>query len=155
MLTELCAFLRNYFLRDYNDPDSYIHDGTFEIADGRIQALSFLIPGQYFRIIGSVFNDGVWQYRPTGGAAEGLADETFTGTIWAMQIPPAFLKLAKKIEAWESANAEALASPYQSESYVAYSRTLKSGGSSDDGAAYGWQNQFASALKPYRRMTEL
>jgi hypothetical protein len=68
MLTELCAYLRNYFLADNLNPDKYIHHGTFTVAGGQMQALSFLVPGQYFRVIGSVFNDGVWQYAPDGEA---------------------------------------------------------------------------------------
>lgn len=158
MLTELCAYLRNYFLRDYSDPDAYIHHGTFEVAGGQIQALPFLLPGQYFRVIGSVFNDGVWQYRP-GGEAEGMTDETFDGTIWAMQIPPSFLDLADEIESWVADNASALNSPYTSEAFGSggYSYTKKKGGSSGASGAesYGWEDQFASALKQYRRQSVL
>lgn len=156
MLTELCAFLRNYFLADNNDPERYIHHGTFEIADGQMQALSFLIPGQYFRVIGSVFNDGVWQYRP-GGEAEGMTDETFAGTIWAMSVPPAVLALADEIEAWKAANADALSSPYQSESFGGYSYSKASGGGAggSGSAGWSWQDQFATRLAPYRRLSVL
>ena len=159
MLTELCAHLRNYFLRDYNNPDAYIHHGTFVVSDGQIQALSFLQPGQYFRIIGSVFNDGVWKYRPgeQENDGEGLHDETFTGTIWAMSVPPAFLELADEIAAWNEANDAALSSPYQSESFGGYSYTTRSGSgtASSGSAAYGWQDQFAARLAPYRRLSVL
>lgn len=161
MLTELCAHLRNYFLRDYNNPDAYIHHGTFVVSGGQIQALSFLQPGQYFRIIGSVFNDGVWKYRPgeQENDGEGLRDETFTGTIWAMSVPTQFLQLVDKIEAWISDNASALNSPYTSESFgsggYSYSKR-KGGGSGGSGSeSYGWQDQFALALKPYRRPSVL
>lgn len=156
MLTELCSHLRNYFLRDYNNPDAYIHHGTFVVSGGQIQTLSFLKPGQYFRIIGSVFNDGVWQYRPDGGS-DGLTDEEFDGTIWAMFIPPAFISLAGEIDAWNTANADALSSPYESESFGGYSYTRRrgttAGGTSAD--SYGWEDQFASRLAPYRRLSVL
>ena len=156
MLTELCSHLRNYFLRDYSDPDASIHHGKFSVADGQIQALSFLVPGQYFRVIGSVFNDGVWKYRPSG-STEGMTDETFDGTIWAMQIPPAFLALADEIDAWSAANADALGSPYQSESFGGYSYSKASGGGAggSGSAAWSWQDQFAARLAPYRRLTVL
>ena len=156
MLTELCAFLRNYFLADNRNPDMYIHHGTFTVADGQMQALSFLLPGQYFRVIGSVFNDGVWQYRP-GGEAEGMTDETFDGTIWAMSVPPAVLALAEEIDSWRAANADALSSPYQSESFGGYSYSKASGGGvgGSGSAAYGWQDQFAQRLAPYRRASVL
>lgn len=156
MLTELCAYLRNYFLRDYLNPDAYIHHGTFSVSGGQIQTLPFLQPGQYFRVIGSVFNDGVWQYRPSQDA-QSMTDETFDGTIWAMNVPPAFLTLASDIAAWNEANADALNSPYQSESFGGYSYTRRKGAGSASGGAdtYGWQDQFASRLAPYRRLSVL
>lgn len=156
MLTELCAFLRNYFLADNRNPDKYIHHGTFTVADGQIEALSFLVPGQYYRVIGSVFNDGVWQYQPTG-EAPAMTDETFTGTIWAMSVPPAFLALAAEIEEWTVANADALSSPYQSESFGGYSYSKASGGGAggSGSAGWSWQDQFATRLAPYRRLSVL
>lgn len=152
MLTELCAELKNYFIPDYHNADKYIHLGTFTIEDGALQGLQFLKDGQYYRIVGSIFNDGVWCY-----GKESLVDETFDGAVWEMRVPPDVLTLADAIAAWTAANAEALDSPYQSESYVAYSRTLKSGaaGSGTDGGAFGWQQQFANRLKPYRRLRVL
>lgn len=152
MLTELCAFLRNYFLADNRNPDKYIHHGTFTVADGQIEALSFLVPGQYFRVIGSVFNDGVWQYQPDG-ETPAMKDETFDGTIWAMSVPPEVLALADEIEAWKAANADALSSPYQSESFGGYSYSKASGGGvgGSGSGAYGWQDQFALRLAPYKR----
>ena len=62
MLGELCAELKNYFLRD---ADEDIHAGTFTISGGRIESLPFLKNGQYFRIVGSALNDDVYQYPPT------------------------------------------------------------------------------------------
>ena len=89
MLTELCAELKNYFLRDR---EADIHYGEYEISGGSID-LPFLLDGQYFRIVGSVLNDGVYQY-PVGG----LADEEFTGAVWAMAVPPAVVALAVERE---------------------------------------------------------
>lgn len=158
MLTELCSHLRNYFLRDYADPDASIHHGTFTVSDGRMQDLPFLSPGQYYRIIGSVFNDGVWRYDPESRDVQNpMHNETFDGSIWAMQVPPAFLALAGEIDAWKAANADALNSPYQSESFGGYSYSKASGGGAggSGAAAWGWQDQFAARLAPYRRLSVL
>lgn len=158
MLTQLCSLLRNYFLRDYNNPDASIHHGKFIVTGGRIQPLSFLQDGQYFRVIGSVFNDGVWQYDPNGEGNGPMHDETFDGTIWAMCVPRDFLDLAAEIEAWSIANADSLNSPYQSESLGSggYSYSRASGGSQNDlSLPYGWQNQFAQRLRLYRRPSVL
>lgn len=156
MLTELCSLLRNYFLRDYSCPDSSFFHGSYTISGGKMQALPFLKDGQYYRIIGSVFNDGVWQYQPDG-EAPAMKDETFDGTIWAMCVPPAFLALAAEIEEWTAANADALNSPYQSESFGGYSYSKASGGGvgGSGSGAYGWQDQFAARLAPYRRLSVL
>lgn len=146
MLTELCAELKNYFLKDAAKD---IHYNTFTIADGSMESLPFLQNGQYFRIVGSVFNDGVYQYP-----AVGLADETFTGSIWAMAVPPAVVALAAEIDAWNDKNADTLASPYTSESFGGYSYT-KASGNSGSGGAYSWKDQFASRLSKWRRLNVL
>lgn len=146
MLTELCAELRNYFLRDAAKD---IHYNTYTIADGSMESLPFLQDGQYFRIAGSVFNDGVYQYP-----AAGLADETFTGSIWAMAVPPTVIALAAEIDEWKTKNAKTLASPFTSESFESYSYSKGTGGVSGNGA-YSWQNQFASQLSRWRRLSVL
>ena len=56
MLEELMRECRNYFLIPGG-----VHPDTYTIKDGSI-ALPFLVYGQYFRIVGSVFNDGVYEY---------------------------------------------------------------------------------------------
>ena len=139
MLTELCAELKNYFLRDQSKD---IHSGTYEIIGGSIE-LPFLLDGQYFRIVGSVLNDGVYRYP-----VYDLADETFTGAIWAMAVPPAVVALADEIEEWTSVNAETLNSPYTSESFGGYSYSKASG-------TYSWRDQFASRLSKWRRLSVL
>lgn len=143
MLTELCAELKNYFLQDR---DADIHYGKYTISSGSIE-IPFLIAGQYFRIVGSVLNDGVYQYPVSD-----LADETFSGAVWAMSVPPAVISLADEIAEWNEKNAETLASPYTSESFGGYSYTKAT---SDDGGAYAWQNQFASRLNKWRRLSLL
>lgn len=140
MLTELCAELRNYFVVE-------IHEGTFTINGGEIAPLDFLQEGQYFRIVGSVFNDGVYRW----GSTSLLTDETFKGTIWAMAVPPDVVALADEIKAYcESDNRKA--SPYTSESFGGYSYTKAT---DENGAPIGWQKVFANRLKPYRRISVL
>lgn len=153
MLTELCAYLKNYFLVDYLHPEERIHYGTFTIEQGQFsESPSFLSEGQYFRIVGSLFNDGVYQY-----GSDSLVDETFTGAIWAMSVPPEVVTLSEDIDAWIAKNASSLSSPYQSESFGGYSYSKSSGGGSsgNPSAAYSWQDQFATRLAPYRRLSVL
>lgn len=146
MLTELCRECRNYFLL-HREND--IHAGTFTISGGTIEPLSYLLPGQYYRIVGSVFNDGVHKY---GDENDALTDETFDGAIWAMFVPPAFVDLAGRIAAWQTANADALSSPYQSESFGGYSYSKGSGAT---GGGYAWADQFDGELKNWRKVSIL
>jgi len=149
MLTELCAVLRNYFLRDYSKD---IHVGTFVISGGSVEPLSFLQNGQYYRIVNSVFNDGVHKY---GDDSDVLVDETFEGAVWAMTVPPAVIALSSEIDTWKETNAETLGSPYQSESFGGYSYSLKVSGRDADTGKYGWQDHFADKLALYRRTSVL
>ena len=88
MLTELCKELKNWF-----ETDKVF--GVFTIENGSIDLSKFVQDGQYFRIIGSVFNDGVYEYPTTN-----LKDETFDGAIWPMAVPPAVIDLASEIGEW-------------------------------------------------------
>lgn len=148
MLTELCAEIRNYFVRDDDD----ILRGQFTISGGIISPLS-LKEGQYFRIVGSVFNDGVWKYYSAG--VEGLVDEEFDGAVWAMSVPRAVVELSGEIDGWIAANKDIMNSPYQSESFGGYTYSLKSGGSSGGANGATWQNVFADRLNPYRKLVAL
>lgn len=146
MLTELCGELRNWFIRDYSD----VYRGEFVVSDGSVQPISFLQNGQYFRIIGSVFNDGVWKYPDDLASLHG---ETFDGEIWAMRVPKEVIDLSAEIDAWVADNSDAINSPYQSESFGGYSYSLKGSGTyggSVDGTA--WKSQFASKLAKWRKL---
>ena len=140
MLTELCQYLKNWFVDDKDK-----HKGKFIISGGKIAPLFDLQEGQYFRIIGSVFNDGVHC------STDDLKDENeFEGAIWLMRIPKAVLDLNKKIDDWTSANQSALSSPYQSESFGGYSYKKASGNSSS--GILGWSTQFADELSRWRKI---
>lgn len=145
MIGQICAEVKNYFVQ--RDVD--IHAGNYTIANGEISPIPFVRVGQYYRIVGSALNDGVYQ---RGVDDLQLIDEEFDGAIWSMKVPKEFVDLCKEISDWETANANALSGPYQSESFAGYSYSK---GSSASGGAYGWQDQFRSKLNAYRRLTVL
>lgn len=141
MLTELCQELRNWFVRD-------VHFGTFEIEGGTITA-PFLVNGQYYRIVGSIFNDGVHQY-----GTEPLVDETFDGAVWALAIPQAVIELSEAIEEWKAkyeAVDSAAMSPYSSESFGGYSYS-KSTTSGEGFVGVSWKTIFGSQLNRWRKI---
>ena len=145
MLTEVCQYLRNWFEKTKYFGDFSISEGVLAYSDG--SALP-LIEGQYFRIVGSVLNDGAWKL-----GEDTLTDEMFSGAVWSMAVPKAFLELIEEIESWCSANKDAINSPYQSESFGGYSYSFKNGvAASGESVGATWQSQFASRLNPWRKI---
>ena len=150
MLTQICQYLRNWFDRDSHKNRLPYWEGEFTISGGVLVGFSDrLIEGQYFRIIDSLLNDGVHQWPN-----EELQDETFTGTVQSMSIPPDVVALDGEIAEWVTASQDAINSPYASESFGGYSYTLKGGTTATDGTGGGvtWQSQFAARLNPWRKI---
>ena len=145
MIGQICAEVKNYFVQ--RDVD--IHAGNYTIANGEISPVPFVRVGQYYRIVGSALNDGVYQ---RGVDDLQLTDEEFFGSVWSMRIPKDFLALCEEIQAWQTANAEALSGPYQSESFGGYSYSR---GTSADGGAWTWKDQFRNKLNAYRKLSPL
>lgn len=153
ILTEICQEIRNWF--DRNQSKYY---GKITISGGvlGVEDDSFgLQAGQYYRIIGSLFNDGVHKYDES----DPLTDEnTFEGAVWSMAIPPAVVSLAKDIEDWQAkyggVDSQAM-SPFNSESFGGYSYSKSGGGSgasSANGGAGTWQGVFAKRLNAWRKI---
>ena len=139
MLEQVLMNIRNWF-----PVKGGIYSGTFTIKDGGI-TLPFLADGQYFRICGSVFNDGLHQYNVLD-----LVDETFNGTIWALAIPKAVIELAAEIEAWQKKNGEAASGIYQSESFGGYSYSKAT--DAETGGAVTWQSAFKKQFSACRQI---
>jgi hypothetical protein len=148
MLTELCEEIHNWFDRDQ---PKYV--GEFSISSGVVYAEDGnpleILPNQFFRVIGSVFNDGVHQ---AGDAADTFTDETFRGAVWLMAVPKAVLDLDKKITDWEKNYGAQASSPFASESLTASSYSYTKASSSGADAGAGWRNAFSADLKKWRKM---
>ena len=144
MLTEVCAEIRNYFVTE-------IHEGNFEIVGGKIAPLDFLQEGQYYCIVGSVFNDGVHLYTVNEGLTSSLVDEKFSGAVWAMAVPSSVIALTDEIKSFCESDAGKV-SAYTSESFGGYSYSKATDAS---GAPMSWQKVFASRLNKWRRISVL
>lgn len=142
MLEQVLNYIHNYFEKEVVPGTYSISSGTFEV--------SFLQNEQYFRIVGSVFNDGIYKYP-----ASGLIDETFTGEIWAMAVPPAVIALSSEISDWVDKYRDVMDGPYQSESFGGYSYTKKSsgGGTNNGNDASDWRGVFRSRLNHWRKIS--
>ncbi len=137
MLEQVLNDLNNWF-------EMGIYRDTYTIQGGSI-TLPFLQDGQYFRICGSVFNDGLHQYPESG-----LTDETFDGAVCALALPKAVLELSDEIAAWQEKNGEAAMGPYSSESFGGYSYSKAT--DAKTGGAVTWQTAFRSRLNQWRKL---
>lgn len=141
MLEQILREIKNYFIRE-------VWSGNFSIESGALD-VDFLLDGQYFKIQGSIFNDGVYQYP-----ASDLKDEEFEGEIWALAVPPSVISLAEEVTDWNTANDAVIKSPYTSESFGGYSYSKASSSSRGNGESAGvtWKSVFADKLNEWRKI---
>lgn len=151
VLSEICAYLRNYF--DKGQPKTY---GEIVIENGTLSTDCQLKANQYFRIIGSTFNDGV--YKNDSNLHLQLVDETFNGAVWAMACPPDFINIVSEITAYQAEYGKIdspAMSPYTSESFFGdYNYSKSVGGSSDTSKDKSgtWQGAFGARLARWRKI---
>ena len=136
MLEAILNSLHNWFLIP-----GAARSGTFEVVSGTLD-VDFLKCDQYFRVEGSVFNDGLHQHPGVD-----MQDEVFDGTVYPMAVPRAVIELADEIKTWCETNP---VSDKTSESFDGYSYT-RSGG--NGGYIGGWQAAFASRLSPWKKVS--
>ena len=138
MLTEICTHLHNFFVKSEEDKH---YQKNIQIKNGVLTPSFDIKQNQYYRIIGSTFNDGVHRF---GDATDVLVDEVFDGSVWLMSVPKAFLDLVSEIEEYQAKYGQA--TPYISESFGGYSY------SKSDGAATSWQHAFGTRLNAWRKI---
>lgn len=135
-IEEVMAEVNNYF--EAGAPRT----GIYTVADGSI-TLPFVTTGQYFRVEGSIFNDGVYS-----NPSQLVQDEVFTGSITPLAPPKAFLNLCDKIGEFNE-SAAANVGPYTSESFGGYSYTKAAGAG---GGGLTWQEAFRVELRRWRKI---
>lgn len=135
MLEDVLSSLYNWF-----DVDREY--GRFEIRDGAVYGVD-LVDGQYFRIVGSVLNDGLHMWPATD-----LRDETFDGEVWSLAIPEAVVRLAGEMGDWVAKHP--VGAGYTSESFGGYSYSLPT--NPKTGQAATVYDVFRSRLSQYRKL---
>lgn len=116
--------------------------GTYSIVSGAV-ALDYMRDGQYYKIEGSVFNDGLHKY----GDSTKLVDETFTGFIIPLAVPKAVVTLADEIKVYCEKNP---ATDKVSESFGGYSYTRGTDGNGR--VTGGWQTAFRDRLNLWKKV---
>lgn len=145
-ITHMCGLLRNYFT-----DREHIFYNTYTIHDNILNT-EFLQKDQYFRITGSVFNNGVYCNNPDD--LKRLRDETFTGAIWAMAVPADFIEFCTDAERFKAKIAELSANfeGYTSESWGGYTYTIPT---SAPAFIQEWQYRIKQGMNMYRRLREI
>lgn len=142
MLEAVLDSLNNWFDRDPMGRPWGKLTGTFEVSGGSLALPDgFVAENQYYRVEGSVFNDGLHRHPDAA-----MADETFEGTVRALHVPQAVIDMAGEIAEWCEKHQDATRSPYQSESFGGYTY------SKGDGGADGWKQAFAPELRRWRKL---
>lgn len=140
MLETILTHLHNWF-----SIKSERRSGAFEIVSGDLD-VDFLKVGQYYRIVGSTFNDGLHRYPLENH--DMLEDEAFEGEIWPLCIPKPVLQLACEIERFCKDNPQ---TDKISESFGGYSYQRATNGA---GGVGGWETVFAARLNAWRKVHE-
>lgn len=130
MLESVLAEMRNWF-------EAESHAGEFAVVGGSLPL--DVQEGQYYRIRGSVFNDGLHQ------SGDVLQDEVFEGCVDLLAVPAAVVSLAEDISAWAKENGAQTRSPYASESFKGYSYTVNADASD-------WKRAFSDELSRWRKL---
>ena len=119
-------------------------DGPWEISGGVLSPADRLPDSGWIALEGFGELDGV-HLLEAGRTLSGAPDGRWTGRVWLLSPPEDFLKLCRQIADWAQKQPDP---SVQSESFGAYSRTSLT----VSGRPLGWQDVFATALRPYRRM---
>lgn len=131
-VSDVMRHVRNHFVRD-------CITGTFLHEGGMLTPADRFSPGMWIAVTGEGAPLGVYQLDENGGIS-GLADMTFTCSIYRLDPPADFIRLCGDIGCWAAAVPDPTVS---SEKLGEYSVNRR---------AVSWEETFAPALAPYRRM---
>lgn len=148
---ELCVYTHNFFDR-YDEPfyggfiigvDYIWNTFNFEkdVIANPSNILDGLAPHQYYKIEGSIFNDGVHM------AGETLVPEKFYGTVQPMRVPKVFEKLAQKITDYDDVAPGG--GRYVSQSFAGWSGTMATG---SDGLPVDGVTRYRKEINQWRKL---
>lgn len=139
-ITPICHSVNNYFPKE-------IKTGEFELTTET--APVSMLDGQYFRVKGSILNDGVYQNNAESLAT--IVPETFKGTITLMAVPKDFIGLCNEIDSFNAKIFELgmADTGFTSESFGGYSYSKAANLS---GALQQQYNGIVKRLSAYRRI---
>ena len=131
-VADVMRYVRNHFIRD-SIYTAWTHaDGTLTPADG-------FHPGMWIAVARGDAPCGVYQLDEKGGIPD-LGDTSWTGTVYRLNPPADFIRLCGDIACWAAASPDPAVTGEKLGEYSVSRRAIT------------WQEAFAPALAPYRRM---
>lgn len=146
MLTKICNYLKNFFETERIIGDVVISEGKVSVNGNAVE----IAKDAYFALFHQHFVTGVFKY-----GTDELADGSFRGAVWLMDIPKAIFDAAEWGEAWNAqhGNADSQANtPFDSESFGGYAYTKAQSSTSANGSSVFNNAQFIAMILPYRRI---
>ena len=131
-VSDVMRHVRNHFIRDSLC-------ATWHHAGGTLTPTEHFRPGMWIAITGNNAPTGVFQLDEQGGIP-GLEDITWTGRVYRLNPPADFIRLCGDIACWAAANPDIAITGEKLGEYSVSRRAVT------------WQEAFAPALAPYRRM---
>ena len=131
-VSDVMRHVRNHFIRAAL-PGAWAHTG------GVLTPAEKLAPGLWIAVTGADAPAGVYQLDEQGGNPD-LGDMAWTGTVYVLNPPADFLRLCGDIACWAKANPDPAVTAEKLGEYSVSRRAVT------------WQEAFAPALTPYRRM---
>lgn len=143
-MTELCQEIRNWFDRARYIGSITVGPDGGVFCDGIAVCLA---DGQYYRVIGSTFADGVHIYPDAD-----TKQESFDGAVWAMAVPPDFLALVQEIEDWNTNARPKMLGPYSSENLSSSGYSYQRQSAEDMAKAADYKTVFGARLNKWRKL---
>ena len=131
-VSDVMRHVRNHFIRS-------AVSGEFAHVSGVLTPTASFSPGMWVAITGEGAPCGVFQLDELGGIPD-QADAVWNGTVYLLEPPADFLRLCGDIGCWAAANPDPAVTGERLGEYSVSRRAVT------------WENAFASALTPYRRM---
>lgn len=144
ILIDVMNHVKNYFVNPRQT-----EEGKFTISGGIITLRGKYLIGQHLAVSGSILSSGVYLVNDDLITLDGARDETFTGMVAGLAVPPNFLRLVKEIEDFSNSR-EGQASNVVSASFGIQSFSFATDA---DGNRAGWEQVFAKRLNQFRRYT--
>lgn len=139
-VSDVMRHVRNHFVQSAVTGDWAQQGGVLTPADSLAPGMWIAVTGQLPGCAGtSSAPCGVYQLDENGGVPD-LDDATWTGTVYLLSPPADFLRLCGDIACWAEANPDPAVTAEKLGEYTVSRR------------AVSWQEAFAPALAPYRRM---